>query len=376
VSARTRARSLDALDAAVLLYYTFTSGFAVILPPYLRDLGVSGEASIGAIVSATFMTSLALRLAVGVLGERLGYAAVLRAGSLCAAAACALYLAGDVTLLVAGRVLHGLSLAAFPAMSLALAALEGPRAMAVRSLMVGIGNVLGPVASTAAYGAGGGPAAAAATLAMSAATVPLVWRARPALPRINGEQALEPRVVVLTALLTLFVAVHAAVYTFTPLRVKQLGLPVAYWGVFTAVAAATSLPFRALARQEELARPALASLATAIAAAGLFLATRAGDALSFALAGAVYGAGQGLVIVMYQVLALAGVRSAGVASAVYTMGWDAGFIAGPLMAGVLVGALGYDSLSLVPALLAANVIALLCRRPAAPRESFNRRRIA
>jgi MFS family permease len=93
--------------------------------------------------------------------------------------------------------------------------------------------------------------------------------------------------------------------------------------------------------------------------AGLLVATYAEDLVMFAVAGAVYGLGQGGIVVTHQILALAGARNAGLASSIYTMGWDLGSILGPTISGGLVEAAGFSVLHYVPAALLANVAVLL-----------------
>jgi MFS family permease len=108
-----------------------------------------------------------------------------------------------------------------------------------------------------------------------------------------------------------------------------------------------------------LVNPATAAASTAAAMAGLLAATYAEDLVMFAVAGAVYGLGQGGIVVTHQILALAGARNAGLASSIYTMGWDLGSILGPTISGGLVEAAGFSVLHYVPAALLANVAVLL-----------------
>jgi predicted MFS family arabinose efflux permease len=161
------------------------------------------------------------------------------------------------------------------------------------------------------------------------------------------------------ALLTVYAAVYMSVSTFTPVRLKDHGLPLTYWGLFSSVAALTSLLPRAVLMKTGLVNPATAAASTAAAMAGLLIATYAEDLVMFAVAGAVYGLGQGGIVTTHQILALASARNAGLASSIYTMGWDLGSILGPTISGHLVEKAGFSVLHYVPAALLANVAVLL-----------------
>jgi predicted MFS family arabinose efflux permease len=150
-----------------------------------------------------------------------------------------------------------------------------------------------------------------------------------------------------------------SVSTFTPVRLKDHGLPLTYWGLFSSVAAFTSLLPRAALTKTRLVNPFTAAASNATAMVGLLMAIYAEDHLTFTAAGAVYGLGQGAIVVTYQILALAGARNAGLASSIYTMGWDLGSILGPMLSGSLMEAAGFSALHYVPLALLINVAALL-----------------
>ncbi|MCC6066281.1 MAG: MFS transporter, partial [Pyrobaculum sp.] len=187
----------------------------------------------------------------------------------------------------------------------------------------------------------------------------LFVRGLPARAAERGGVAVERRVVLFMALLTVYAAVYMSISTFTPVRLKDHGLPLTYWGLFSSVAALTSLLPRAVLMKTGLVNPATAAASTAAAMAGLLVATYAEDLVMFAVAGAVYGLGQGGIVVTHQILALAGTRNAGLASSIYTMGWDLGSILGPTISGGLVEKAGFSVLHYVPAALLANVAVLL-----------------
>ncbi|MFZ8811696.1 MAG: MFS transporter [Pyrobaculum sp.] len=349
---------MKAVNLATLLFFVANGIAIVAIPPYLRDLGVKSEAAIGAIVSTAFFVSVVTRPLSGFLGDRVGHVMVMRLGVTFAVLAQLLYLMGGPTWVQAGRVLHGLAIATFLPMSIATSVAEGARAMAARSLAVGIGNVLGPLVGSAIYDMGGGRLSFSTALVIYAANW-LFVRGLPARTAERGGVAVERRVLLFMALLTVYAAVYMSVSTFTPVRLKDHGLPLTYWGLFSSVAALTSLLPRAVLMKTGLVNPATAAASTAAAMAGLLAATYAEDLVMFAVAGAVYGLGQGGIVVTHQILALAGARNAGLASSIYTMGWDLGSILGPTISGGLVEAAGFSVLHYVPAALLANVAVLL-----------------
>jgi len=349
---------LKAVNLATLLFFVANGVAIVAIPPYLRDLGVKSEAAIGAVVSTAFFVSVVTRPLSGFLGDRMGHVRVMRLGVTFAVLAQLLYLMGSPNWVQAGRVLHGLAIATFLPMSIATSIAEGARAMAARSLAVGIGNVLGPLVGSAIYDMGGGRLSFSTALVIHAAN----WLFVRGLPTRTAERrgvAVERRVLLFMALLTVYAAVYMSVSTFTPVRLKDHGLPLTYWGLFSSVAALTSLLPRAVLMKTGLVNPATAAASTAAAMAGLLIATYAEDLVMFAVAGAVYGLGQGGIVVTHQILALAGARNAGLASSIYTMGWDLGSILGPTISGGLVEKAGFSLLHYVPAALLANVAVLL-----------------
>jgi MFS family permease len=349
---------LKAVNLATLLFFVANGIAIVAIPPYLRDLGVKSEAAIGAIVSTAFFVSVVTRPLSGFLGDRVGHVMVMRLGVTFAVLAQLLYLMGGPNWVQAGRVLHGLAIATFLPMSIATSVAEGARAMAARSLAVGIGNVLGPLVGSAVYDMGGGRLSFSTALVIHAANW-LFVRGLPARTAERGGVAVERRVLLFMALLTVYATVYMSISTFTPVRLKDHGLPLTYWGLFSSVAALTSLLPRAVLMKTGLVNPATAAASTAAAMAGLLAATYAEDLVMFAVAGAVYGLGQGGIVTTHQILALAGARNAGLASSIYTMGWDLGSILGPTISGHLVEKAGFSVLHYVPAALLANVAVLL-----------------
>jgi len=351
---------LSAVNVATLLFFVANGIAIVAMPPYLRDLGISSEAAIGAVVSTAFFVSVVLRPIGGFLGDRVGYVKLMRLGVFFAVMAQVMYLVHNVATVVVGRLFHGAAIATFLPASIAASVREGVSSLASRSLAVGIGNVLGPLVGSLAYDAGGAPVSFLLAASLHGVNSVLIGRAPP--PSSTGTSIggrLERRVLAFMLLLTVFAISYMSISTFVPVKLKDRGLPIAFWGAFSSTAAVASLiPRVFLARSPSHINYAVAAVATAAASVGLYLATLAEDLPSFVLAGVIYGLGQGAVVTTYQVLALAGSRAAGLSSAVYTMGWDLGSIVGPAAAGWVVERAGFSALQLTPFLLLANVVAL------------------
>jgi MFS family permease len=352
---------LRSINLATLLFFTANGVAIVAIPPYLRDLGVQSESVIGAVVSTAFFVSIVVRPLSGFLGERVGYARLMGVGVALAVAAQLMYLLGSPGWVQVGRVFHGLAIATFLPMSIALSVVEGARAIAARSLAVGVGNVLGPLAGSAIYDVGGARLSFTVALAIHAANWVLVRGAGGGAAGGGSQEPglrVEGRVFLFMALLTLYAATYMSISTFIPVKLRDHGMPLTYWGLFTSVAALLSLLPRAFLMRAGLVNPVTAAVATAVTLVGMWLATYAEDPLAFALSGAVYGLGQGAVVVTYQILALSGSKRAGLSSSIYTMGWDLGSIIGPIAGGALVESLGYSALHVVPLAMALDVAVL------------------
>ncbi|MGC8994638.1 MAG: MFS transporter [Pyrobaculum sp.] len=348
------------INLATLLFFTANGVAIVAIPPYLRDLGVQSESVIGAVVSTAFFVSIVARPLSGFLGERVGYARLMGVGVALAVAAQLMYLLGSPGWVQVGRVFHGLAIATFLPMSIALSVVEGARAIAARSLAVGVGNVLGPLAGSAIYDVGGAKLSFTTALAIHAANWVLVRGAGGAAGGGSREPGLrvESRVFLFMALLTIYAATYMSISTFIPVKLRDHGMPLTYWGLFTSVAALVSLLPRAFLMKAGLVNPVTAAVATAVTLVGMWLATYAEDPLAFAISGAVYGLGQGAVVVTYQILALSGSKRAGLSSSIYTMGWDLGSIIGPIAGGALVESMGYSALHVIPLAMALDVAVL------------------
>lgn len=345
------------INFATLLFFIANGIVVVAIPPYLRDLGVISESTIGTIISTAFFVSVIVRPLSGFIGDKVGYVKVMRIGVVFAVMSQIMYLLSNPLWVQIGRVFHGFAIGTFLPMSIAISVTEGAKAMATRSLAVGIGNVVGPLVGSILYDLGGGRLSITVALLLHTINWFFINGAVFIETRGKGGDILMPetRVFFFTALLTIYATVYMGISTFTPLRLKDEGLPITYWGLFSSTAAISSLIPRAFLLRMGFVNHITAGLASAITMAGLALVAVARDLPLFLVAGAIYGLGQGAVVVTYQILALAGSRNAGLASAVYTMGWDLGSIIGPIFAGMLVEHFGYGVLYYVPLLLLANM---------------------
>ncbi|MEZ0318913.1 MAG: MFS transporter [Pyrobaculum sp.] len=349
------------VNLATLLFFTANGISIVAVPPYLRDLGVADELIIGSVVSTAFFVSIVLKPLSGFLGDRLGYSKVLKAGLLFAVVAQLAYLMHNPTWVQVGRVFQGMAIATFLPISIAASVAEGVGAMASRSLAVGIGNILGPLLGSVIYDWGG------ASISFFVATgIHLVnflfvrgLKDGSRVGSVREPTVLEKKVLLFMALMTIYAMTYMSLSTFIPVRLRDMGLPISYWGLFSSVGAVASLVPRAFLLRYNMVNPITAALATGATLLGLYAVTFAEGPAAFALAGVVYGLGYGAVVITHQILALAGSKRAGLASSIYTMGWDLGSITGPLVGGFLVRSVGYSALHVLPLMLLINVVVLI-----------------
>jgi MFS family permease len=332
---------LKKLNLATFLYFTANGIAIVAIPPYLRDLGVVRETFIGFIVSTAFLISVIARPLSGILGDRVGYVKIMKLGAAAAVGAQIMYLFGSPLWVQIGRVFHGLSIAMFLPMSIAMSVTEGVKSMASRSLAVGLGNVAGPLLGTLIYDMGGARTAFLAALALHCINWLLINGLEDYRSRHGVKDRVEKRVFLFMTLLTIYAAVYMGLSTFILVKLRDLGLSLTLWGVFTTTAALSSLVPRAIMAKKNLVSIINAAAATATV---------------------IFGVGQGALVTSYQILALAQSKRAGLASSIYTMGWDLGSIIGPVLGGVLVESLGYSVLYILPVSLFINVAVLFIYR--------------
>ncbi len=355
-------RDMETLVNLTAFMYFVANGIAmIVLPPYLDELGVGGEDVIGLIMSSAFAVSIAVRPLSGIMGERIGYVRLMRLGAGLAVLAQALYLGGTPLYVHLGRLVHGASIATFLPMSIAASIAGGPHAIASRSLAIGLGNIVGPILGSYMYDALGPAIPLSLGLALHLANAALLARAQYVGGRPtggNGVGRVEARVYVFTALLSLFALTYMSYSTFIPLKLKDGELPISYWGIFTSAASASSLVPRAAMARMWVPGYRTAALSTSAVALGLSLSSTVDDPLLFAAAGALFGLGQGAMVVSYQVLALTRSRRPGLASSIYTMGWDVGSLVGPPIVGSAIVGAGYTVLTALPAILLVNIAIL------------------
>ncbi len=340
---------------------------------------------VGVVVGAYGVTQLALRLPVGIAGDRWHARRAIVAGGLVASAAGALLLAlaPSPGFLVAGRALAGAAAACWVALLVAaVAAFPGQRLPEAMSAV----TVAGTVAEAAAVLAGGiladrvgwrAPFYAAAALA----GLGLLPAARLAGRAKRGEAASwariaraasRPRLLVVssvTALVTL--AVYATTYSFVPVVARDLGARQTDVGVLAMLAqggfAGGALAAGQVARR--IAAPRLLALGAGLVAVSAAATPLCPGLLALDLAQLVGGLGRGLVNPVAATLAIAAVpdEERTTAMGVYQATWAGGIVIGPPLAGWLAGACGLPAAFVVAALAAATAAALglrLARRPA------------
>jgi MFS family permease len=261
-----------------------------------------------------------------------------------------------------GRLLHGLSVSSFLPISLAASAIEGGKSLARRGLVIGLANFIGPTIGSVVYDNYG--ARASFIIASLMLTLSIFLVGSPPKPDDDsfkklGGAPVDSRLLVFTGLLTIFASIIASYSSVMPVKLAKAGLPVSYCGAFQSTAAIISLVPRVVLAKSGRASYRLAALANIIALTGLVFASVSTTAHEMVAAGVVYGSGQGFLVISYLLLALQGRGRASLASSIFTLGWDIGFIIGPPVTGYLIEVFGYEVLTWAPTILVVNALALL-----------------
>lgn len=363
-------------------------GYEMIRSPvtalFARHLGAP-TASIGLLVAAVTITGIVVKLPAGSLADLFGFRQLMLAGLIVKATAPFLYLfvsAWPVLLLV--RFYHGLSTALYAPAASALVAARYPdqrgRRLGIYGAAENVGVVLGPVLGALVLAHGGfTPAfllAGGIGIAALLAILPLprdapagqgkpVWR-----DAVAGiRQILGNRDIRLVSLVegTLYAGV-GTLQAYLPLYAVSVGIPVAAVGVLFAGQAVASV----------VGRPLLGALADRIGrqppiVAGVLVASGTLTAIPHVAGfwpllalGTAFGLGTALVTpaTTATIGDLTRDGAFGAAMGVFGSLWDVGHASGPLLAGLLVGTIGYGpSFAVVAAcMLAALAIFLLFSR--------------
>ena len=376
---RERASSVLARLCAAggLAYCSYTMCRSPVLPIFARHLGAGAEL-VGLVVAASTVTGILLKLPAGALSDIVGRRALMIAGALVFAVLPFSYpWVGAVSWLIAIRFVHGSATAVFsPVASATLSDFAPPerrgRWLGTYSAVQGIGQASG--AMLAGYLVTGGDFDAAfwtsGGLGVIALLLVMGTRARRSsgAPRESWARAMAGIGAVVTdaRLLAASIAqaaqffVNGSLNAFVPLFAREvLGLSLAQVGIVFGVQTVSTF----------LARPAFGALSDRVgrrplvaAGLGVCAAGVAGIALangfSMLLAAAVlYGTGAAITSssASAYVTDLAAGNRYGAAHGMFGTIYDLGDAGGPIVAGVLVAAIGYRGMLGIIAALAGLI---------------------
>lgn len=386
---------LAVLTASLLARLSYQMARSPVLPRFAEELGAAPEL-IGMVVAASTITGVVFKLPAGALSDLLGRRRVMLLGAVFFAVPPFFYpLATDAVSLLVLRFVHGFATAIFAPVASAYVAGLGD---------VGRGARLGWFSSAGDIGATAGPLlgglALYATASFTASylfvgvlgvlafgfalAVPQTEADKTSAPRSVAGQAAEfrdgLRDVVTTPVVLTAAAVEATMYLgfgaflgFLPLYAASVGLNDAEIAVILALQLTTALLVKPLAGRisDRVGRKPVIVLGLLAAAAALPLIFRAASFAGLAAIVPLLGLGVAAVTPATNALIadLVAARRLGTGMGVFGTIWDIGEAAGPILAGVLIGQIGYgptfDAIAAIMAAVAV-VFAVRVRLAAAP----------
>lgn len=363
-----------------------------VLPAFAADLG-AGPELLGVIVAASTITGVFFKLPAGTLSDMLGRKRMMVLGALFFAFPPFLYpFVTDPYSLLGLRFVHGFATAIFSPVAAAYVA--GLREQ-------GRGARLGWFASANDIGATGGPMLGGFILYFTASypvtyltvgalgvltlvIVLMLPEIEPARPRESkslaqrwgefrqgvGEVVSAPPILIASAIEAAMYFGYAAFLGFLPIYAKQAGLNDAEIALVLGAQLAAAMLVKPLAGNfsDRLGRKPVIIIGLVICAVALPLIFRSEDFTVFALTSALLGIGVGAVTPVTNALIadLVSAKRLGAAMGVFGTIFDFGEAMGPIMAGFLIGSLGYAATFdvLAAMTLAATVmLALAVKEP-------------
>jgi MFS family permease len=355
------------LFASLLARLGYQMARSPVLPAFAADLGALPEL-IGVIVAASTLTGVVFKLPSGALSDVLGEKRMLVLGAFFFAAPPFVYpFVHDAGSLLALRFVHGFATAIFSPVASAYVASLAETGRGARlgwfSSANDIGATAGPLIGgfvlyfTASY-----PATYLAVGALGVLTLivvlrlPDVDRAAPREAQSLGARAVEfrqgvaevfktPPILVAAGIEAVMYLGYGAFFGFLPIYAKQTGLNDAEIAIVLASQLAVAMlakPVTGLLSDRVGRKPVIVA-GLLLCALALPLIFRSASLTTFVLAAPLLGLGVGAVTPVTNALIadLASARRLGAAMGVFGTIWDIGEAAGPMLAGFLIGGLGY-----------------------------------
>ena len=377
VDPAARAALVRLCAAATVAYCSYAICRVPLLPLFARELG-AGPSLVGLVMGASTLTGIFVKLPAGALSDLLGRRRLLLAGALVFASVPFTYLAvSTIGLLILLRFLHGSATAIFgPVASASLSDVAPPASrgtwLSTYSTAQGAGQALGPVFAGYLIAAGRFDLAFV-TAGVIGLGVPLIvtgWRAASPTPSNRGswdefkrgvmEVGRDRLVLVTSGAQAAQFVLHGTLSAFLPLYGREaLGLTATELGWLFGVQTLTTLAVR----------PAIGFVSDRagrqwVIVTGLTICSVAVFSLSFAATGAavvaavvVYAAGAATTTAATSAFITDVTRRAryGAAHGVFGTIYDVGDALGPIVAGVLVVAVGYARMFQIMAAVALTM---------------------
>ena len=360
-----------------------------VLPTFAAELGALPEL-IGVIVAASTITGVLFKLPAGALSDVLGRKRMMVLGALFFAFPPFLYpLVHDAWSLIALRFVHGFATAIFSPVASAYVASLAETGRGARlgwfSSANDIGATAGPLIGgfvlylTASYSVTYLTVGALGVLTFivvlllpdvdhTAAREAKAFGVRAAEFRQGVTEVLRtPPILVAASIEAVMYLGYGAFLGFLPIYAKDIGLNEAEIGIVLGAQLAVAMAAKPITGRvsDRVGRIPVIVIGLLLCAASLPLIFRSESLISFLLVAPLLGLGVGAVTPVTNALIadLASARHLGAAMGVFGTVWDIGEAAGPMIAGFLIGALGYaatfDVLAAITAVVTVGVMALV-----------------
>jgi MFS transporter, DHA1 family, multidrug resistance protein len=385
VAARTSRAALRRLSAAAFVAYcSYAICRTPLLPLFARDLG-AGPSLVGFVMGASTLTGVFLKLPAGALSDLLGRRRLLLAGALVFACLPFTYLAvSTLTLLIAVRFVHGSATAVFgPVASASLSDIAPPANrgawLSLYSTAQGAGQALGPVVAGYLIAAGRFDLAfiVAGAIGLGVPLIVAEWHAAPASPsatRVSWREFKRgvvevggDRLVLVTscAQAAQFV-LNGTLSAFLPLYGREgLGLTVTELGWLFGVQTLTTLAVRPAIGwlSDRAGRQWIIVTGLTVCSVAVFALSLASTSWMLVVAVITYAAGVATTTAATSAYITDVTRGAryGAAHGVFGTIYDIGDALGPIVAGLLIVAVGYARMFQIMAVLALTMALAFAR---------------
>lgn len=341
------------------------------LPTFVLTIG-GRESEVGVVLGTFAITAVILRPVVGAAADRRGKKGLVLAGAAVLAISSFLYnMAGNLTLLLALRVLHGIGWAAFGTAMSALVAdiVPAPRrgeAMGYFGMSTNVAMAIGPaigVFVAVSYGYQPLFVVSALVAVVAVVTSAVIKDEQPVQAELRGgptwQRFLLPSAFFPSLILALSALTYASIVTFLPVYAEKqaVGNPGLFFTVFAVVVIVARGPLGKLS--DRLGRGVVIAPGLLVAAVGLAVLSWSFSMATMLLVAILYGVAMAAIQPALMALAIdrAGPAQRGAAMGTFSTAMDLGIGLGSFGWGVVAQTGGFDTMYLAAAAL--SMVALL-----------------